>query len=45
MEANLYQIVAITLASFSVGMNVGRLLTLWQKESKERDSKSREGDY
>lgn len=41
----LLSIAAIALASFSLGMRVGRLLTLGEKESKNRDYESDEGRY
>lgn len=40
MQTEPTQIIAIALASFSVGMNIGRLLTLWQKEIKEGNDES-----
>lgn len=41
----LLSIAAIALASFSLGMRVGRLLTLGEKEPKDGDDKRKQSRY
>lgn len=36
LSVNPYQLAAVILMAISVGMQIGRLLTLWQVETKDR---------
>ena len=41
----LLQVIAIAIGSLALGMRIGRLLTLWEEKTKNRDYESDEGRY
>ena len=41
----LLQVIAIAIGSLALGMRIGRLLTLWEEKTKNRDYESDESRY
>lgn len=41
----LLQVIAIAIGSLALGMRIGRLLTLWEEKTKNRDYESDKGRY
>ena len=43
-DPQILSVIAITLASFSIGLNTGKLLALWQKQTDDTHDESQKSD-